>query len=256
MSPPAQKALSPAPCNTIAYTSGSAEQRSRRSRSSRIMASDSALSALGRFRVMNAMWLRISLKTSMEPLNSRVLEQIDDRREVLRAESPVAPRPIELLGRRVQYHALFRMLRRLHREPQVLEHEISREAASVAARSRHVLHDAGVGVVGVAAPATPARAIDHPRQHFCIETEREPGVQGFGDSDHADPEQHVVADLGRLAVAHGTAMHDVLAHNKQQRLYAFEQTERRAHHEGQGACLSAGGAARYGGGRHGIAVLF
>src|ERR1700743_127599 len=100
----------------------------------------------------------------MEPLNSRVLEQIDDRREVLRAESPVAPGPIELLGHRAQYHALFRMLRRWHREPQVLEHEISGEAASVAARSRHVLHDAGVGVVGVAAPATPARAIYHPRQ--------------------------------------------------------------------------------------------
>src|ERR1700722_1772922 len=69
MSPPAQKAFSPAPLSSTARTWLSAAWSPSMRRSCPIMSSDSAFIAAGRFRVMNATWLRISLKTSTGPLS-------------------------------------------------------------------------------------------------------------------------------------------------------------------------------------------
>ncbi|MND82280.1 hypothetical protein D3C80_741080 [compost metagenome] len=63
--------------------------------------------------------------------------------------------------------------------------------------------------------------------------------EGFGNGDHGNAEDHVVADLGSLAVAALAAMHDLLAHRLQHRLRRREGLRFAAAHEGQGAGSSA-----------------
>src|SRR5262249_61989961 len=61
--------------------------------------------------------------------------------------------------------------------------------------------------------------------------------------DHRNPEDHVVADLRRLAVAGFAAMHDPLAHALEHRLAAFEGMFGTADHEGQRRRVGAAHAA-------------
>ncbi len=57
--------------------------------------------------------------------------------------------------------------------------------------------------------------------------------EGLGDADHRDAEDHVVADLRRLPGAGLAAMHDALAHLRQDRLGARKRLRRAAGHEGE-----------------------
>src|SRR5215472_19034030 len=61
--------------------------------------------------------------------------------------------------------------------------------------------------------------------------------------DHRNAEDHVVADLRRLAVAGFAAMHDPLAHALEDRLAALEGVLAAADHEGERRPLGAADAA-------------
>src|ERR1039457_4338334 len=99
------------------------------------------------------------------------LEEIDDGREILGAGARGAPHLVELLRHGAQDHRLLGQLGCIGGESEILEHEIRTEAAGVAARGGHVIHDPGVGVVGIRAPAPPARGVEDPCQHFRIDAE-------------------------------------------------------------------------------------
>ena len=71
--------------------------------------------------------------------------------------------------------------------------------------------------------------------------------EGFAHADHADAEDHVVADLGGLAGTGISAMNDALAHVVEDGLGLGESLRRAADHEGERAGGSTVRAARHGG---------
>ncbi len=70
-----------------------------------------------------------------------------------------------------------------------------------------------------------------------VETQLLGQHEGLADADHRDAEDHVVADLGRLAVAGAAGVDDVLAHALQDRLGAGKGGVAAADHECQGSRL-------------------
>ncbi|MNY69616.1 hypothetical protein D3C86_2075790 [compost metagenome] len=70
--------------------------------------------------------------------------------------------------------------------------------------------------------------------------------KGFADTGHGNTEDHVVANLCRLARTDVAAMNDLLAHGVEQRLAAGKGIVCTANHEGQRAGGSAACAARDG----------
>src|SRR5580692_9911934 len=103
MSPPAQNALSPAPLSSTARTSGSAAWLSSTSRKRSIISSDSAFIAAGRFKVTNAMWLRMSFKTSTERLSL----ETDGGVHSARHAAVVEPTRGDGFGLGIELHHLF-----------------------------------------------------------------------------------------------------------------------------------------------------
>ena len=75
------------------------------------------------------------------------------------------------------------------------------------------------------------------------ETELLSKNESLADADHADAEDHVVADLGGLAGTRVTTMHDLLAHGLEHGFRLLEGRRTAAGHEGERRALGAANTA-------------
>ena len=167
-------------------------------------------------------------------------------------EKSVAPSPqalcraVDLRSRRPKRRGGAGGRGRLLSELQVLQHQGRGEPGLVVVarwRRRHRPRHRAVAGDG---PALPRGGRGHIEQRLV----REPQLLGqherLADADHADGEDHVVADLGGLSGAGLAAVDDALAHGLQEGLGLREGRRGAAAHEGERRRLGSAHAARHG----------
>src|SRR5579859_626277 len=148
-----------------------------------------------------------------------------------------------------------RGLGRLLGQLQVLQHHVGGEARRVAAVRRRGRHRAGRRAIGRQRPALARGFRADIIELLRIEAELLGERERLRDGGHGDAEDHVVADLGRLARARPTTMDDGLAHLRQIGAGLFHRGIRPADHEGERAGSGPAGAARYRRVDHGEATV-
>ncbi len=136
-----------------------------------------------------------------------------------------------LTHRRVGIDGLGRGLR----QPQVLEHQLCRKAGLVVIVGRRFRAHARRRAVGVDAPAGARRGADHVEHLVACQSQLVGQRESLAGCDHGDAKDHVVADLGGLAIAGGAAMHGLLAHDVEKRFRLGKAFVTATGHEGQRA---------------------
>src|SRR5690606_5283825 len=122
---------------------------------------------------------------------------------------------VKAVGQRAHWRGGLRMLRCLHRQAEVFQHQIDEKAALIVATGRYIGQYAGVWIVFFQRPVA-AGAFQHDlRQHFRIEAVVDAELQGFGGADHVNRQQHVVADLGDGTGTVTAGVKNVLTHRAQ-----------------------------------------